>query len=465
MYHAMIINLSRRAHNHNWEIDPITRSLLDTDFYKLLMLQFIWKCFPKTKASFSLINRSPEVRLADLVDIGELREQLAQTKGRTFHKSELIWLAGNTFYGHRGIFEPDFMEWLERDFRLSDYELSVEDGQFSLSFHGLWTETTLWEIYALSTLSELKTRSSLKQLTEFELDILYARAKTRLWEKMARLRGVPGLSVSDFGTRRRHSFLWQEYVVKAMSDVLGNSFKGTSNTYLAYKHDLEAIGTNAHELPMALAAMAKDDHELKASQYRLLELWQQTYQGELLILLPDTFGTTQFLQDAPDWVSSWTGQRADSKDPFVAGDEYVAWLEQRGCDPRQKLFIASDGLDVESILGLHAYFTGTLRNGASPGDFRQASDFHDANKWDSKRRIRFSAGWGTLLTNDFRDCNPQGDDGFNPLGLVCKMNDADGRPAVKLSDNFQKALGPPAEIERYRRVFGMAGVEDTPVIV
>jgi nicotinate phosphoribosyltransferase len=461
----MIINLSRRAHNHNWEIDPITRSLLDTDFYKLLMLQFIWKCFPQTNASFSLINRSPEVRLADVIDIGELREQLAQTKSRTFHKSELIWLAGNTFYGHRGIFEPDFLEWLERDFRLSDYELSMEDGQFSLSFHGLWTETTMWEIYALSTVSELKTRASLKRLSEFELDILYARAKTRLWEKMARLRGVPGLSVSDFGTRRRHSFLWQEYVVKAMSDVLGNLFKGTSNTYLAYKHDLEAIGTNAHELPMALAAMAKDDHQLKSSQYRLLELWQQTYQGELLILLPDTFGTTQFLHDAPDWVSSWTGQRADSKDPFVAGDEYVAWLEQRGCDPRQKLFIASDGLDVDSILGLHAYFAGTIRNGASPGDFQQASDFHDTNKWDYKRRIRFSAGWGTLLTNDFRDCNPQGDDGFNPVGLVCKMNDADGRPAVKLSDNFQKALGPPAEIERYRRIFGMAGVADTPVIV
>jgi nicotinate phosphoribosyltransferase len=461
----MIINLSRRAHNHNWEIDPITRSLLDTDFYKLLMLQFIWKCFPKTKASFSLINRSPEVRLAEVIDIGELREQLAQTKSRTFHKSELIWLAGNTFYGHRGIFEPDFMEWLERDFRLSDYELSVEDGQFSLSFHGLWTETTMWEIYALSTVSELKTRASLKRLSEFELDILYARAKTRLWEKMARLRGVPGLSVSDFGTRRRHSFLWQEYVVKAMSDVLGNLFKGTSNTYLAYKHDLEAIGTNAHELPMALAAMARDDYELKSSQYRLLELWQQTYQGELLILLPDTFGTTQFLHDAPDWVSSWTGQRADSKDPFVAGDEYVAWLEQRGCDPRQKLFIASDGLDVDSILGLHAYFAGTIRNGASPSDFQQPRDFHDANKWDYKRRIRFSAGWGTLLTNDFRDCNPRGDGGFNPLGLVCKMNDADGRPAVKLSDNFQKALGPPAEIERYRRVFGMAGVADTPVTV
>jgi len=461
----MIINFARRAHDHNWEIDPITRSLLDTDFYKLLMLQFIWKCFPKTKASFSFINRNPEVRLAELIDVGELREQLEQTRRRHFYKSELIWLAGNTFYGHRGIFEPEFLEWLEGGFRLSEYELSIQDGQFSLAFHGLWTETTMWEIYALTIVSELKTRSSLKRLSEFELDILYARAKTRLWEKMARMRGVPGLSVSDFGTRRRHSFLWQEYVVKAMSDVLGIAFKGTSNTYFAYKHDLEAIGTNAHELPMALAAMAKDDQELKASQYRLLELWQQTYQGELLIFLPDTFGTTQFLSDAPDWMTSWTGQRADSKDPFVAGDEYVAWLEKRGCDPRQKLYIASDALDVDSILGLHAYFGGTLPHGATPADFRQASDFLGGGKWEPKRRIRFSAGWGTLLTNDFRDCNPQGDGAFNPLSLVCKLNDADGRPAVKLSDNFQKALGPASEIERYRRVFGMAGVADTPVFI
>jgi nicotinate phosphoribosyltransferase len=460
----MIINLSRRAHDHNWEIDPITRSLLDTDFYKLLMLQFIWKNFPKTKASFSFLNRSSEVRLAEIIDVGELREQLEQTRSRTFYKSELIWLAGNTFYGHVGIFEPDFLEWLEHGFRLADYELSAQNGQISLTFHGLWTETTLWEIYALSTISELKTRASLKRLSEFELDILYARAKTRLWEKMARLRDVPGLSVSDFGTRRRHSFLWQEFVVIAMSDVLGGAFKGTSNTYLAYKHDLEAIGTNAHELPMALAAMAHNDKDLKKSQYHLLDLWQQTYKGELLILLPDTFGTTQFLRDAPDWVSSWTGQRADSKDPFVAGDEYITWLENRECDPRQKRFIASDGLDVDTILALHAYFSGTPRNGATPFDFRHADDFLDARKWEPSRRIRFSAGWGTLLTNDFRDCNPQGGDGFDPLSLVCKLNDADGRPAVKLSDNFQKALGPAAEIERYRRVFGMAGVADTPVL-
>ena len=461
----VIVNLARRAHDHNWELDPITRSLLDTDFYKLLMLQFIWKHFPKTRATFTLMNRSQDVPLGEIVDVRELREQLEATRKLRFHKSELIWLAGNTFYGKRGIFEPTFLHWLEHDFGLSDFDLSIREGQISLTFEGLWTETTMWEIYALSAIDELKTRANLKKLSELELDILYARAKTRLWEKMARLYGVPGLTVSDFGTRRRHSFLWHEYVVKAMSDVLGPTFIGSSNTYLAYTHDLEAIGTNAHELPMAMAALSNSDEELKQSQYRLLELWQQTYQGELLVMLPDTFGTTQFLENAPDWVADWTGQRIDSKNPFAAGDEYIGWLESRGRDPRKKRLIASDGLDVDLIVALHAYFGGTIRNNTDPTEFRRAADFVDPKKWLPEHRIRFSAGWGTYLTNDFRDCNPQGNDSFNPVSLVCKLSEVDGRPAVKLSDNYQKAMGPPAEIERYRRIFGTAGVANVPVSV
>jgi nicotinate phosphoribosyltransferase len=459
----VIVNIARRAHDHNWELDPITRSLLDTDFYKLLMLQFIWKHFPNTRATFSLQNRTTTVRLGEIIELHELREQLIETRKLRFHKSELIWLAGNTFYGRRGIFEPAFLEWLDKDFRLSDFDLSVEDGQICLRFEGLWTETTMWEIYSLAIIDELKTRASLKKLSEFELDILYARAKTRLWEKMERLRGVPGLSLSDFGTRRRHSFLWHEYVVIAMSDVLGTSFAGSSNTYLAYKHDLEAIGTNAHELPMAMAALAPTDEEMRTAQYRFLELWQQTYQGELLILLPDTFGTTQFLRGAPDWVADWTGQRVDSKDPFFAGDEYISWLEEHGRDPRRKRLIASDALDVDRILALHAYCGGTIRNGATPEDFRGPKDFCDAGKWLPHRRIRFSSGWGTFLTNDFRNCNPRGDQSFDPISLVCKLSEVEGRPAVKLSDNYAKAMGPPEEIERYRHIFGTAGVANVPV--
>src|SRR6202142_4679142 len=309
----MIVNFAERAHNHNWELDPVIRSLLDTDFYKLLMLQFIWKHYPKTRVSFSVFNRTGAVRLADMFSREELIHQMEHVRRLQFRRSELVWLAGNTFYGRRGIFEPGFLEWLERDFRLSDYEISVNDGQYDLTFDGLWTETTMWELYALPIMSELKTRGSLKTLREFGLDILYARAKTKLWSKIERLRGVPGLSVADFGTRRRHSFLWQEYVVNAMAANLGSAFVGTSNAFLAHKNDLGAIGKNAHEIAMVLAALAPDDEALKASEDLVLEMWEKTYDGELRIMLPDPFGTTQFLRGPPDWAADWTGQRIDSK--------------------------------------------------------------------------------------------------------------------------------------------------------
>ena len=464
----MIVNFAERAHNHNWELDPVTRSLLDTDFYKLLMLQFIWKHYPRTRVSFSLFNRSISFRLADMFPREELINQMEHARSLRFRRSELVWLAGNTFYGRRGIFEPAFLEWLECDFRLSDYELKVNDGQFHLTFDGLWTETTMWELYALSILDELKTRAGLKKLREFGLDILYARAKTKLWGKIERLRGVPGLAVADFGTRRRHSFLWQEYAVIAMAANLGSAFTGTSNAFLAHKHDLEAIGTNAHEIPMVLAALAPDDDALKASQYRVLELWQSTYEGALLIMLPDTFGTSQFLDHAPDWTADWTGQRIDSKNPYDAGDEYIQWLKERGRDPQEKLIIASDALDVDDILGLHAYFGGKLASGptirTTINDFRSAADFHDPKKWTPGRRIRFSAGWGTFLTNDFRGCDPAAGRDFDPISLICKVTTVEAKPAVKLSDNYAKALGTPSEIDRYRRVFGTKGLSNIPVI-
>ncbi len=443
---CMNVNFAERAHNHNWKLDPIVRSLLDTDFYKLLMLQFIWKNFPATHVTSEVKNRTVKMRLGERVDHHALIEQLEHLRQLKFRRSELVWLAGNTFYGTRWIFEPAFLDWLEHDFKLSDYTVNEVDGQLVLRFSGLWTEVTMWEVYALAIVSELKTRSALAELNELELDVLYARAKTRLWDKIERLKaaGLRGLNVSDFGTRRRHSFLWQEYCVQAMHTSLNSDgverFTGTSNTALAYKHDLEAIGTNAHELPMALAALASrgTDEQLRQSQYRVLELWQQSYGGSLLIMLPDTFGTTQFLAGAPDWVADWTGQRIDSKDPAIAGDEYIAWLEQHGRDARRKRLIASDGLDVEEIIRLHRHFDG---------------------------RIRFSAGWGTLLTNDFRGCHPRGEDTLGPLSLVCKLTSVEGIPTVKLSDNLRKATGPSEEVARYRRVFGSEARVGAEVLV
>jgi nicotinate phosphoribosyltransferase len=446
----MNVNFAERAHNHNWKLDPIVRSLLDTDFYKLLMLQFIWKNFPQMHVTSEVTNRTVKVRLAERVGAAALIEQMEHVRQLRFRRSELVWLAGNTFYGTRSIFQPDFLDWLENDFKLSEYAVSEHDGQLVLRFSGRWTAVTMWEVYALAIVSELKTRTALAELTELELDVLYARAKTRLWDKIRFFNqpGLEGIRISDFGTRRRHSFLWQEYCVQAMRVSLNTGpaedgeerFSGTSNTALAYKHDLEAIGTNAHELPMAMAALASrgSDEELRESQYKVLELWQQSYGGSLKIMLPDTFGTTQFLEGAPDWVADWTGQRIDSKDPFFAGDEYIAWLSSRGRDPKRKRLIASDGLDVEEIIKLHLYFAD---------------------------RIRFSAGWGTLLTNDFRGCHPRGEDTLGPLSLVCKLTSVEGIPTVKLSDNPRKTAGPAEMVERYRRVFGTVAVGATEVLV
>ena len=184
--------------------------------------------------------------------------------------------------------------------------------------------------------------------------------------------------------------------MNAMNTVLGRSFTGTSNTFLAYKHDLAAIGTNAHELPMALAAMAPDDASLKTAQYRVLELWQQLYAGSLLILLPDTFGTTQFLEHAPDWVADWTGPACRQQGSLhVAGDEYIAWLKQRGRLPESKLLIASDALDANDILSLHAYFSGAIADGyTAPADFHGAADFVDTRKMEETDADTFQCRMG-----------------------------------------------------------------------
>jgi nicotinate phosphoribosyltransferase len=142
----------------------------DTDFYKLLMLQMIWGLYPKVDATFSLINRARSVRLADEIDEGELREQLDHARTLRFSKKEMIWLAGNTFYGRKQIFQPEFLAWLT-DFRLPPYELSKKEGQYELEFRGPWMYTTLWEIPALSIINELRSRAAMKSFGPFALDV------------------------------------------------------------------------------------------------------------------------------------------------------------------------------------------------------------------------------------------------------------------------------------------------------
>ncbi len=431
------VDIAARVYNHKWKIDPIVRSLIDTDFYKLLMCQSVFRNRPDTQVAFSLINRTSRIRLADLIDEGELREQLDHVRGLTLARGESTWLRGNTFYGKRQMFRPDFMEFLE-NLRLPAYHLEKRDGQYELTFEGNWPEVMLWEIPALAIIMDLRSRAVLKDMGRFELQVLYARAMARLWEKIEDLRKLgSGLRMADFGTRRRHSFLWQDWCVQALVEGLGDErFIGTSNCLIAMRRDIEAIGTNAHELPMVYAALADTEEELRQAPYRVLADWHEEHEGMLRIILPDTYGSKGFLDHAPDWLAGWTGIRVDSGDPVEGAEMAIRWWQERGEDPRDKLIIFSDGLDVAKVGELFHRFQG---------------------------RVKVSFGWGTLLTNDFRGLVPG--DGLAPFSLVCKAVAANGRPTVKLSDNPEKATGPKDEIARYRRVFETGPQERIAVLV
>ncbi|MFD1195850.1 nicotinate phosphoribosyltransferase [Seohaeicola saemankumensis] len=430
-----MVDIATRVWNHRWKIDPIVRSLIDTDFYKLLMCQSVFRNKPDTQVTFSLINRSSHVPLAKLIDEGELREQLDHIRSLSLTRGESTWLRGNTFYGKRQMFRPDFMEWFEA-LRLPPYHLERKGDQYELTFEGKWPEVMMWEIPALAVLMELRGRAVLNTMGRFELQVLYARAMTKLWEKVEALREVDGLRLADFGTRRRHSYLWQDRCVQALIEGLGDKFVGTSNCLIAMKRDIEAIGTNAHELPMVYAALAEDDAALREAPYRVLADWHEEHDGNLRIILPDTYGTRGFLQNAPDWLAGWTGIRIDSGDPAAGAETAIAWWKSRGEDPRKKLVIFSDGLDVQKIAELQNQFAG---------------------------RVRPSFGWGTLLTNDFRGLVK--DDALAPFSLVCKAVSANGHPTVKLSDNPNKAMGPKDEIERYKRIFGVGEQQAMDVVV
>ena len=418
-----MVDIATRMFNQNWKIDPIIRSLLDTDFYKILMNQFIFRNARKVNAKFKLINRSKDISLVDLISEEELREQLEQARKLRVSRGEATWLRGNHFYGNEMMFTPDYVRWLEQ-FSLPEYNLAKRNGNYELTFEGSWHEVSLWEIPALSIVSELRSRAILKRMGKFEMQVLYARAMTRLWEKIERLKKLNNLRIADFGTRRRHSFLWQDWCIQAMSEGLGEKFLGTSNCLIAQRRELEAIGTNAHELPMIYSALARTDSELSKAPYKVLREWQEQYDGNLRIILPDTYGSETFFKNAPTWLANWTGVRIDSGNPVRGAETALKWWESRGEDTTRKLLIFSDGLDVNEIEMLY---------------FRFSS------------RARLSFGWGTLLTNDFRGLGIDLDS--NPISLVCKAVSANGKPTVKISDDFGKSLGKLSDLNRYKRVF------------
>lgn len=405
--------------------DPIIKTLLDTDYYKLNMLQYIWKYHRDVDVSWKLTNRTKSVRLAESINFAELREQLLHVANLKFTHREIEYLRS------LGTFEEDFLGFLQYGFKLSEFVFGpTQAGQIHLQFVGKWVETSMWEIYALAIINEMRNRKILEEVSSTQNKLIQAQALVHLDEKLECLnKQALKFSITDFGTRRRHSAEYQQTVVELCSTQLDSSFKGTSNVYLSMLLGMAPIGTNAHEIPMVEAALARTDEELLQSQYQVLERWANLYPNSTLIMLPDTFGTKQFLNGCDQkWVERFNGIRVDSMDPFKAGRFIEEFYKSRGINPKTKTVIFSDGLDVDDIIDLQDRFGNTFN---------------------------VSFGWGTDLTNDFRDVSFVD---LNPISIVCKVDSVNGQSAVKLSDQVTKSMGSPEEITRYKRVFGTDGI-------
>ena len=397
---------------------PIIESLLDLDFYKFTMGQMVFLKYRDVPVVYSLVNRTRQVRLAEFIDASELRSELDHVRSVRLNNSELHYLRGTNEYGER-MFRESYLEFL-RGLELPPYQLEEVDGSFRLQFRGAWSEAIYWETVALAIVNELYNRSLMKPLSRFERDLVFARGKMRLAEKIRVLRGRPEISFIDFGTRRRFSRDWQHYVDRTLAEELPAQFLGTSSAESAMLHGLVPMGTSAHELTMVMSGIMHDSDDLiRASHNRVLQDWWDLYGWGLSVAVTDTYGSEFFFRDMEEsQARAWKGLRHDSGDPFEFGEKAIRFYEGHGIDPREKLLIFSDGLELPIILALSRRFHG---------------------------RIKLSYGWGTNLTNDL---------GFEPISIVVKAVEANGHRTVKLSDNLAKATGSREDIERFKRIFG-----------
>ena len=411
---------------------PIVRSRLEPDFYKFTMGQLIWRKYRDVETTFSFRNRTSQARLGEVVDVGELREQLDHARSLMHTNSELHYLRGTNEYQQR-MFDEEYLEFL-RGLRLPDYEIERRDGDLRLEFTGRWAEVTYWETIALSIVNEIYSRTLLRSRSKFEQEVIFAEGTRRLRDKIAVLRGRPEIVFSDFGTRRRFSGAWQHYIVETLTAELngGSSqgqFLGTSNTYAAMMAGVVPMGTAAHELPMVIAGIADrgdaDPAWLRRAQRQVIDDWWEQYDWGLSIFLPDTFGTDFFFDVVTgDDLRRWKGFRWDSGDLFDFGERVIRAYDAAGIDSKDKMLVASDALDLPVILAAHERFNG---------------------------RLRMSYGWGTGLTNDLLDNVTIDGRWYGPMSLVVKPTRANGRGLVKLSDNPAKAVGESADVERYKR--------------
>lgn len=370
--------------------EPIFYSLLDTDKYKLSMMQVNFHKFPSVDARYKFNCRTKGVDLTPLIPA--LREQANMLGDLKFTQSELQYLKKESHLS------DDFLEYL-KDFQLDPQQLriSAEGEELKIEAVGSMLKTSMWEIYVLAMVNELYFR-----MTEPTPDIQEGRK--RLMDKIELIKArepLENFTIADFGTRRRFSREWQTEVVHTLTRMIPEYFVGTSNYYLAREHGIKPIGTMAHEYLQVWQGMV---HPLDATRTALNE-WADEFRGNLGVALTDVIGMDQFCKEMDlFFAKQFDGFRHDSGCPVEWGYKLIDRLEELGLDPNTKQAVWSDGLCMQPALDLYDEFKGKLKT---------------------------SFGIGTKLTNDL---------GYTPLNVVMKLVEVNGRPVAKLSDSPGKTM-------------------------
>lgn len=403
----------------------IIESLLDLDLYKLTMCQVAYYKHRDNEVEYTFKNRSTDVNLLEYVKLEDLEREFNHVTTLKVTKKELEYLESTS------LFTWDFLEFLGGlQLPMVDVNRNTPFKTYDIKVKGKWCETILWETIILAIVNELYHKSQWDG-TFGQAEDIYNEGMDRLYDKIDKLRGGK-YNFTEFGTRRRYSRVWQERVVKTLkheheNDPNGIGFQGTSNVHLAMKLGLPCIGTFAHEMPMVYSGIYNDD--LVDSHRKMLEDWYSFYGERLSIALTDTYGSEYFFKDfTKEQARNWKGLRQDSGDPFKFGEQAEAFYISKMIDPKEKLIVFSDGLNVDKIIELGDSFRG---------------------------RIQTSFGWGTNLTNDL---------GFRTLSLVVKATWSNGHGTVKLSDNLNKAMGSTEDIERFKKEFGYTNTQKQELV-
>lgn len=377
-------------------MEPIITSLLDQDLYKLSMAQVVWEKHPATEVRYRYKCRN-EVNLDSLAPA--IRWQLDSLGDLRTTEEENEYIAKIRYV------KPGFASFFRR-FQLDPKQVKIKTGPFRLEVDGTWNDAIFWEIFVLSTISEVYYQDLVKR-GELEEESSLKKADTLLTEKIKLLK--EGISDTDmpfrlieFGTRRRYSKSWQEHVLARLLNEAPEAVFGTSNVNLARTHNIRPIGTMAHEYFQAFQSLGR----LRDSQKMALQTWADVYRGDLGIALTDVISMDAFLKDFDLYFSKlFDGMRHDSGDPKIWGEKAIKHYEGFNIDPRSKALVFSDSLTIQKALDLWRLF---------------------------EPRIKTSYGIGTHLTCDIP--------GLTTLNHVLKMIYCNGSPVAKLSDAIGKGM-------------------------